>query len=146
MVEYLSISGILRKAPARYSRAFVLTETDEGDTTYFLLHQLQTIKHAVEELHAYLQRKVNEIRDVERSIEGTTGLNHRQLALLSDAIRHPDSAYTYQSHANTHRVTHETARHDLLQLHDRGLLQRRTLRRRHTYGAVANLPQALKRL
>jgi Fic family protein len=146
MVEYLSISGILRKAPTRYSRAFLLTETDAGDTTYFLLHQLQTIKRAVEELHAYLQRKVSEIRDVERSIEGATGMNHRQLALLSEAIRHPDSVYTYQSHANVHRVTHETARHDLLQLHGRGLLQRRTLGRRHTYGAVANLPQALKQL
>ena len=40
LVEYLSISKILREAPGKYNRAFLLTETDEGDTTYFLLHQL----------------------------------------------------------------------------------------------------------
>jgi len=146
MVEYLSISRILRDAPAKYSRAFLLTETDGGDTTYFLLHQLRTIERAVEELHVYLRRKVSEVRDVERLIEGAAGLNHRQLALLSDAIRHPDDLYTYQSHATSHRVTHETARNDLLQLHDRGLLRRRKSGRRHVYSAVVDLPGALKQL
>ncbi len=146
MVEYLSISRILRYAPAKYSRAFLLTETDGGDTTYFLLHQLRTIERAVEELHAYLRRKVSEIRDVERLIEGTAGLNHRQLTLLSDAIRHPDKLYTYWSHFAIHRVTHETARKDLLQLHDRGLLRRRKIGRMHAYSAVNDLRQALQQL
>ncbi|MDX6682525.1 MAG: hypothetical protein QOG94_2564, partial [Solirubrobacteraceae bacterium] len=36
LVEYLSISRILADAPAQYGRAFLLTETDERDTTYFL--------------------------------------------------------------------------------------------------------------
>ncbi|HWX45150.1 MAG TPA: Fic family protein [Solirubrobacteraceae bacterium] len=146
MVEYLSISRILREAPAQYSRAFLLTETDEGDTTYFLLHQLHTVKRAVEELHAYLRRKVSEIRDVERLIEGADGLNHRQLALLSDAIRRPEGTYTYQSHATSHRVTHETARNDLLRLHGRGLLRRRKIGRMHAYSAAADLPHAIERL
>lgn len=146
LIEYLSISRILRDAPAQYSRAFLLTETDEGDTTYFLLHQLRTIQRAVEELHAYLRRKASEIGDVERLIEGTAGLNYRQLTLLSDAIRHPDNQYTYWSHFASHRVTHETARKDLLQLHDRGLLRRRKIGRMHAYSAVDDLPHALQQL
>jgi Fic family protein len=146
MVEYLSISRILREAPAQYSRAFLLTETDAGDTTYFLLHQLRTIERAVEELHVYLRRKASEVRDAERLIEGAAGLNHRQLALLSDAIRHPDGVYTYQSHATSHRVTHETARHDLLQLHERLLLRRSKIGRMHAYTPAANLPHIVKRL
>jgi len=144
LAEYLSISRILREAPAQYSRAFLLTETDGGDTTYFLLHQLNTIKRAVEELHAYLNRKANEIRDVERLIERSDGLNHRQLALLSDAIRHPDLTYTFQAHAADHRVTHETARNDLLQLQARGLLRRRKEGRRHVFSPVVDLPGALQ--
>jgi Fic family protein len=146
MVEYLSISRILRDAPAKYGRAFLLTETDGGDTTYFLLHQLQTLKRAVEELHVYLRRKVGEIKDVERLIEGADGLNHRQLALLADAIRRPDDLYTYQSHAGSHRVTHETARGDLLRLHERGLLRRSKIGRMHAYSPAPDLPQTLQRL
>jgi Fic family protein len=146
MIEYTSISRILREAPSKYGKAFLLTETDEGDMTYFLLHQLQTIKRAVDELHAYLQRKMQEIGEVERLIEHAAGFNHRQLALLGEAIRDPDTNYTYVSHATSNRVTPETARADLRELHDLGLLRRRKSGRMHVYSAVAKLPDALKEL
>ncbi|HEY5344269.1 MAG TPA: Fic family protein [Solirubrobacteraceae bacterium] len=144
LVEYLSLSRVIRSAPAKYGKAFLLTETDHGDTTYFLLHQLEVIQRAVDELHVYLNRKVREVREIERLIKGSAGFNHRQLALLADASRHPENVYTYQSHASSHRVTHETARADLLQLRERGLLQRRKAGRRHAYSAVPDLPKALQ--
>jgi Fic family protein len=144
LVEYLSISRVIRHAPAKYGKAFLFTETDRGDTTYFLLHQLEVIQRAVEELHVYLTRKVREMREVEQLIKDSDGLNHRQLALLSDAGRHPGNVYTYLSHASSHRVTHETARADLLQLRERGLLQRRKAGRKHAYTAVPDLPKALQ--
>jgi Fic family protein len=143
LAEYLSISRILREAPSKYAHAFLFTETDGGDTTYFLLHQLQTIERAVKQLGAYLDRKVREIRRVERMLVGADGLNHRQIALLSDALRHPEDTYSYQGHATNHRVTHETARHDLLDLQGRGLLVRRKTGRRHTFAAVPDLAGAL---
>lgn len=144
LVEYLSISKILREAPARYSRAFLLTETDAGDTTYFLLHQLHAIRSAVGELRSYLDRKVREVRDVEKFMRAAGDLNHRQLALLSDAVRHPDNLYTYRSHANSHGVTGETARTDLADLADRGLLVRSRTGRQHVYRAVTDLTAALE--
>ena len=143
LIEYLSISRILRQAPSKYATAFLFTETDSGDTTYFLLHQLDVIKRAVEQLHVYLQRKVREVQDVEKLIKDAGELNHRQLALLSDAIRHPGTVYTYQSHATSHRVTGETARTDLLQLGARGLLQQRKSGRKHVYTVVSDLPKVL---
>jgi Fic family protein len=144
LAEYLSISRILREAPAKYARAFLLTETDGGDTTYFVLHQLQTIERAVKELHAYLERKAREIREVEHMLAGTDGLNHRQLALLGDALHHPDDTFSYRGHATTHRVTHETARNDLLDLERRALLVRRKIGRRYAFAAVPDLGGALK--
>jgi Fic family protein len=92
LVEYLSISRILRKAPSQYSKSFVLTETDERDTTYFVLYQLQVLQRAVEELYAYLRKKVAEVRSVESLIKGSADFNHRQLALLSNAVRDPGAA------------------------------------------------------
>jgi len=144
LVEYLSISRIFYEAPAQYTRSFLMTETDGGDATYFLLHHLKVIKRAVEELHLYLQRKVNEIKEVERLIRAAEELNHRQLALLSDAIRHPNGVYTYSSHAASHKVTHETARTDLVSLERRGLLQRRTAQRKHLFSPVADLGRVLQ--
>jgi Fic family protein len=144
LIEYLSISRILRDAPAKYTKAFLLTETDDGDTTYFILHQLEVLRRAVEDLHVYLERKVREVQDVEKLVKDAADLNHRQLALLTDAVRHPSSAYTYRSHAASHRVAEETARTDLTQMLAKGLLQRRKTGHKHVYSAVPDLPKALR--
>jgi hypothetical protein len=47
------------------------------------------MKRAIEELHTYLRKKAKEISEVEQAIKGSAEYNHRQLALLSDAIRVP---------------------------------------------------------
>ena len=143
LTEYLSISRILRQAPARYMRSFLETETDEGDTTYFILHHLGVIKRAIEELHAYLQRKIQDIREVEDIIRGSDSFNYRQLALLSNSLRQPDQRYTFRSHALSHRVTHETARHDLLRLSRLGLLVRGKAGRQFVFRPALDLAQKL---
>lgn len=146
LVEYLTISNILRKAPGTYSRAYLMTENDEGDTTYFLLYQLEVIERAIEDLHRYLERKIAEIRSVERLIKGAAGFNHRQLALLSDALRHPDRTYTFGGHASIHQITHETARTDLSDLASRDLLLRRQAGRRYFFTVPGDIAERLERL
>lgn len=133
LTEYLSISRILRTAPSQYSKAFVLSETDGGDATYFLVYQLDVILRAIGEFRDYLSRKVREIDEVERRLRQTGDLNHRQLALLGDALRTPERRYTYASHAASHGVTHETARSDLMQLAERGFVRRSRSGRRHVF-------------
>lgn len=121
LAEYLPISRLLRAAPAQYTRALLETETDEGDTTYFLLHQLRVIEQAIEDLDRYLERKTAELRDVRGMLDEVEDLNGRQIVLLTHAIKHPEHTYTFGGHARSHRVTHETARADLGGLSERGL-------------------------
>jgi Fic family protein len=144
LIEYLPISPIIREAPAKYGRAFMESENDEGDTTYFLVHQLEVIEKALDKHDVYIQRKIGEVRDVERLLQDADGLNHRQLALLTDAVRNPDGIYTFGSHATSHRVTHETARTDLSRLAERGLLLRRSKGRGYIFEPVPDLVARLK--
>jgi Fic family protein len=144
LAEYLPISRFIRKSPARYARAFVETETDAGDTTYFLIHQLDVVEKAIDDLHLYLQRKTAEVRNVERLLQGTEFLNGRQLALLTDAIRNPDAIYSFDSHAKSHRVSHETARSDLRTLEEAGLLSQRRQSRRHVFEPTPDIAGRLK--
>jgi len=144
LIEYLPISPILRRAPAKYTRAFVESETDGGDTTYFLIHQLETIERALDEHDVYLKRKIAEVRDVERLLHSEDGFNHRQLALLTDAVRDPHSFYSFSSHATSHRVTHETARSDLSGLVERGLLTQKRKGRKYVFEPAPDLPKRLK--
>lgn len=143
LVEYLSISRILRNAPGQYMRSFLLTETDDGDLTYFIDYQLEVIERAVGELHRYLSRRTAEIRKVERMLKDRARFNHRQLALLSDAVRNPDRGYTFSGHARAHGVTHETARTDLTDLNDQGLLERSRVSRRLVFTPAAGLADRL---
>lgn len=146
LVEYLPISRIIQQAPAQYGRAFLETETDGGDTTYFLIHQLGVVERAIEELHDYLARKADEIREVEELIQGADGFNNRQLMILSNVLRHPDRGYTFGGHAQESRVTHETARADLAGLVDRGLLLRKKVGREYLFEPPPDLPSRLKDL
>lgn len=146
LAEYLPISRLLRAAPAQYTRAFLETETDEGDTTYFILHQLGVIERAIADLDAYVQRKVAEQRDLQRMLDDVDDLNGRQLVLLTHALKHPDHDYTFAGHARSHRVTHETARADLGGLAERDLLIRQRRGRSYVFEAAPDLPRRLKDL
>jgi Fic family protein len=144
LVEYLSISTILREAPSQYGRAFLETETDEGDTTYFLIHQLHVIERAIREMQNYLQRKTREVQEMETLLKGAREFNRRQLELLTNAVRHPDATYSFSGHAAAQRVTHETARADLSDLAERGLLVQRRLGREYRFEPAPDLPERLK--
>jgi len=140
LTEYLSISRLLNRAPAQYRRSFLLTETDELDATYFIAYQLEIVIRAIEELHAFLRSKMRELQQTERLLRRSE-LNHRQLALLGHALRHPDADYTYQSHATSHRVVRQSARRDLLELADEGYLQQRRVGRTVHFRPVENLAE-----
>lgn len=143
LFEYVTISRLLVKAPARYARAFLYTETDEFDATYFLLHQLRIVRQAIEDLLAYLQRKMSELRETIQLLR-RTDLNHRQVALLTNALHHSNAEYTIASHATSHRVVRQSARTDLLDLERRGLLTRRTVGRKFFFHPAADLRRQLE--
>lgn len=143
LAEYISISRILRKAPAQYARPFLLTETDENDLTYFVLHQLRVIRRAIEELKGYLRKKMQELRDVQALLKRSADFNHRQLALLTHALKHPGRQYTIRSHRTSHGVAYQTARTDLLDLGGRRLLKQRKIGNALVFEAPADIAQRL---
>ena len=50
-MEFISISRILKSAPAQYTKAYLHTETDDNDLTYFILYHLEVVRRAIDELH-----------------------------------------------------------------------------------------------
>jgi Fic family protein len=144
--EYLSISRILKKAPAKYSRSFLYTEADDNDTTYFVLAQLSVIKQAIRDLNAHLAKKLEERRQTEALLKKSSSVNHRQLALLTHALKNPGWDYTIEGHANSHGIVYETARSDLLGLETKGVLQKRREGKAYVFSAPNDLVSRLKRL
>ncbi len=146
LFEFVSISQVIHKAPVPYYRAFLHTETDDNDLTYFLICHLEVIRRAVDELHAYIRRKTQQLQAAEAELRGVTLLNHRQRALISHALRHPRQIYTVRSHQRNHGVVYQTARTDLLDLAERGLLQKRKRGRTWHFQPTEDLEKRLATL
>jgi Fic family protein len=150
LMAFLSISQFLRKAPRQYVQAYLHTETDRNDTTYFVLHQLDIIRRAVADLHDYLTRKNQEQRDGERLLVKVgqlhTSLNQRQLALLMHALKHPGEIYRVAKHQRVHNVVYQTARADLLGLNEFGLLQKAKQGNAFVFYAIENLAEKMEML
>jgi Fic family protein len=145
LCEFLSISHVILKAPIKYYTAFLHTETDENDATYFILYHLDVLRKAIDELHEYIGRKTKELKALEARLRAMGVLNNRQRALISHALRHPHHRYTIESHKTSQNVVYQTARTDLLDLVDRGFLQTEKAGRTFLFVPVSDLEKRLSR-
>ena len=149
-MEFISISRILKFEPAKYTRAYLYTETDENDVTYFIIHQLEVINRAISDLLIYLEKKSKEIKNVEQLIRKSPDiqnlLNYRQIALINRALKTPDAIFYIESHRGAHNVTYDTARTDLLKLVEKGFLEKTKIGKAFAFSATLNLKQKLEKM
>jgi len=124
LFKYLSISKHFLRTPGQYVRAYLHTEHDGNDLTYFLVFNLDSIRYALNELRGYIKRKQKEISQANSLLSKFRGLNLRQKGLIYHTVQHPNTIYTIEAHKNTHGLAYETARKDLLKLVVKGFLKK----------------------
>ena len=125
LARYAPISAVIKRGGRDYMRAFLLSEKSGGDLTYFLIYHLEVALKALQRLDNHVKSRAALVQRAEKQLAGTGNWNHRQLALLSRALRKPESECTYESHRNSHGITRQTAKTDLDNLLRAGLLERR---------------------
>jgi len=114
--EYISISALLRKAPAQYANAYLFVETDDFDLTYFIDYQLGILDRAVQGFMEYLSRKQREYLEQMGVLEKTgilSRLNVRQARLLQKIVSNPGRVFTVNEVKNDFDVSLAAARADL---------------------------------
>ena len=146
LFEFISISHVLRKAPAQYARSFLHTETDDNDLTYFILAQIGVIEQAIESLHTYIERKTTETRELESHLRAVGRFNHRQAEIIRHALKHRDHQYTIESHQRSHDVTYQTARTDLLDLVANHVLEQSKRGRALVFMVPVDVEERLRKL
>ena len=145
LTEFLSISRIIQKAPAQYGRAFLYTETDPADATYFVLHQLEVLEEAISDLHAYLKRKARDVMEADRLLRGEEGLNRRQQLLVAHAMRHPGATWSIDAYVKENGVAYATGRADLMGLASLGFLTQERQGKRFVFRVPSDLSARVRR-
>ncbi len=124
LVEYLAISKIILRAPAQYGRAYLHTEHDGNDLTYFLDFNLRSLRLAMDDLDLYLGRKLAERKGLFAVIRNVD-INERQAEIVALWLREPERTLTIQEVVSRSGVVYQTGRTDLLGLEALGLATHR---------------------
>jgi Fic family protein len=122
LVEYLSISRIIAQSKNKYYKAFIYTETDDNDLTYFIHYQLNTLKQALESLQNYISKKVTEKRQM-IDFQKLFGVNLRQAIILKELHDNPDWIFNVKEIENRNGVSNQTARMDIIGLIELGYIE-----------------------
>ncbi|MBN8697973.1 MAG: Fic family protein [Chitinophagales bacterium] len=122
LVEYMAISKIIIRAPAQYARAYLYTEHDENDLTYFIDYNVKCLDLAAQNLQSYIERKVMEKRNLYHLLQYES-VNERQAEILRSLIIDNQKAFTINEIQNKFGVVYQTARTDLMGLQDLGYVK-----------------------
>jgi len=146
--EYLSISKLLKVAPVQYGMAYLYTEIDENDLTYFLYYQADIILRAMEELFKYLDQKSQEFEDVVDLLESSSlsdKLNFIQKNIVKKAMKNPGRVFTIKEISNAYEVSDTTSRKYLKLLSKYKLLAPLKEGRTIKYIALADIKDVLEK-
>lgn len=133
-VEYLSISKVMKSHRGRYDKAFLLSETDGNDITYFINFNLDMVSEAAGVFLSYIRRKMEE-NDRTTGDARVSGLSMRQKEVLSDLMNSTEPKDVYELAAK-YMVQPHSIRRDIRRLDDLGLV--RLVRTGHRNAYVYN--------
>jgi len=119
LVQYLSISRAIVQSRKKYDNAFVYSENDDNDLTYFVLFIIDAFKTSIIKFVEYFEEKTKEVEKFKETAERLDAYNPRQIALLEYFL--------------VHSVSRQTAHNDLLDLEKKGMLARTVKNRKYIF-------------
>ena len=112
LTEYLSISRVILKSKTQYEKAYMYTEIDEMDVSYFIHYQVKVLIQAFEDLKEYISNKKKEENQFSKYLK-IPNLNERQAQILFWIEENPNRFFTVKEIENIFNVTNQTARTDI---------------------------------
>ncbi len=116
LATYVPISTVIKRAPIQYSDAYIYSEQDHSDFTYFLDYHMQKIKTALDDFLKYVQKQDDENRSVDQLLTTRARLNDRQKQVMHYLLSDPHHRVSAKSHAGLNSISNNTAQLDLKEL------------------------------
>lgn len=96
-MQYLPISLVIKEAPTQYGMAYVYSEQDDFDLTYFYDFHMRKLMQALKNFEAYLERKILENKNIQNLFHTAYALNPRQIQALHYLLTQGEGSYVNPS-------------------------------------------------
>jgi len=132
---YLPISKVIKLSPKQYIMAYIYSEQDNHDMTYFIDYNLKKIKLALSDFRNYVKKQSLGNTKMKKMSEINHNLNLRQIQLIQYFYGDQDGRTTTTIHMNINQITRMTASKDIKDLCTKGfLIQKKQGRNIYYYG------------
>ncbi|HOU27516.1 MAG TPA: Fic family protein [Paludibacteraceae bacterium] len=122
LTEYLSISRIIKDTKNQYEKAYLYSENDENDLSYFITYHVKTMEKAFDALKEYINRKQKEVFQAAKFMKIPL-VNERMAQILKILNDDSDRILNIKEIENRFNISNYTARTDLKTLVDLGFLE-----------------------
>ena len=123
LTEYLSISRVILKTKTQYEKAYIYSEIDEMNVSYFIHYQVKVLTQAFEDLKDYLSKKKKEENKLNKYLK-VSKINERQAQILYWIEEDANRYFSVKEIENIFSVTNQTARTDIEELVDQDFLKK----------------------
>lgn len=123
LTEYLSISRVILKSKTQYEKAYIYTEIDEMDVSYFIHYQVKVLTQAFEDLKLYISKKKKEENKYVKFLK-ISNINERQAQILFWIEEDSNRFFTIKEVETIFCVTNQTARTDIEELVQKDFLKK----------------------
>lgn len=122
LTEYMSISRIIKDTKNQYEKAYLYTEVDENDLSYFITYHIKTMEKAFEALKEYIGKKQREVVQAAKFLK-IPNVNDRMAQILKIVNDDSDRMLTSKELEKRFNISNFTARTDLKTLVELGFLE-----------------------
>lgn len=145
-MQYLPISLVIREAPIRYGMAYVYSEQDDFDLTYFFDFHMRKLMQASKNFKAYLERKMEENKNIQNLFYSSYVLNPRQIQALHYLMAQGEGSYVNpSSYEVLCGISRTTAISDLKSMGKMKLVEKKKVGKYMHYYGTQVLRDAIKK-
>lgn len=123
--SFIPVSTRIKKSPVQYSTAYINSEQDDYDLTYFIDYNLRQIEHARRDFAKYVSKQTEQQKTIDEIAKEFDMLNHRQLELVNYFRACPSERTNMTAMQKINGVSAITAMKDLKTMENHGLLMHR---------------------
>ena len=124
LLEYMAVSKMIIRSRRNYDLAYLYSEYDEMDLTYFIKYMLDCIEYSLKDTLDYIKNKQHEQGQVKKIISENPTLNLRQAMIIEEFMKNPSKIFTIKEIAEIYHIVYQTARSDLLFLNKKGFIDK----------------------